>query len=137
MVRCKVDFMLRLLDPLLHQLLTPPPHTERRRIGLHATAVGLVAAATVMRFVFGLTAIGQPVALLHAAVFLSSVLGGMSSALVAALASVLVLRIDAGAGGAASAMFFAEALGIAALAAAGVQRLRAQQQQLSSADDRI
>src|SRR5262245_2543858 len=86
--------------------------TERKRLIGHAIAVGAVAAAVVVRWIFGFGG-GAPFALFFAAIAVGAAYGGMAPALVAALASLLAVRVTTDAPITAALLFAAEGMVVA------------------------
>jgi PAS domain S-box-containing protein len=86
--------------------------TERKRLIAHAIAVGAVAAAVAVRWILGAGG-SAPFALFFAAIAVSAAYGGFAPALVAALASLLTVRITADVAFAAALLFAAEGVAIA------------------------
>ena len=93
---------------LLHNLET----TEQKRLIAHATAIGAVAAAIAVRWLFGFGG-DAPFALFFAAIAVTAACGGAAPALVAALASLLAVRVTTDASPAAALLFAAEGIAVA------------------------
>ena len=85
--------------------------TERKRLIGHVVAIGAVAAAVVGRWIFGVG--GAPFSWFFAAITVSAAYGGMAPALVAALASLLAVRITTDVPLGAALLFAAEGIAIA------------------------
>src|SRR5262245_4220348 len=86
--------------------------TEQKRLIAHAIAIGAVAAAIAVRWLFGFGG-DAPFALFFAAIAVSAASGGAAPALVAALASLLAVRVTTDASAAAALLFAAEGIAVA------------------------
>ena len=86
--------------------------TEQKRLIAHAIAIGAVAVAVVTRWLFGFGG-DAPFALFFAAIAVSAACGGIAPALVAALASLIAVRVTTDASFAAALMFAAEGMTVA------------------------
>ena len=84
--------------------------TEQKRLISHAIAIGAVAAAVVVRGIFGA---GAPFSLFFAAIAASAACGGAAPAVVATLASLLAVRATTDATVTAALLFAAEGMAIA------------------------
>lgn len=89
--------------------------TEQKRLIGHAIAIGAVAAAVVVRGIFGA---GGPFSLFFAAIAVSAACGGAAPAVVATLASLLAVRATTDAPVTAALLFAAEGMAIALLVVA-------------------
>lgn len=114
MQKASVTAFTRRLAPVFG-LIDRLDGAERRRLRAHAAAMLLVAAAVVLKLMFGGTGPAASFALLNVAVAGAALAGGLPSAFLAALAAVLSARLMAGASWAGSAVFGAEAMLVAAL----------------------
>jgi PAS domain-containing protein len=110
---------------------------ERSRLLSHGLALGAVAAAVIVRWMLGVSDIAAAFWLFDAVVAISALYGGWSPATVAALSSLLVVRIGSGISLLSCGLFFAEALFIAAVLLQLKRALERQRRRTSAADAKI
>src|SRR5262245_26006994 len=125
------------LGRLAHRFVRVPALSaqERERLATHALALLFVAAIASVRSVIGLTGQSVPFTFYAIAVLAAAARGGLASALVAMLASMVVAAIDSRTTIDASArmLFAAESLGLTAVMSVVSARARRTRKRLESA----
>src|SRR5438445_712405 len=124
---------------LIARVLQPSTVEEAERRRGHALALLLIGTVATAKHVTGLTLNSAPFTLYGLAAAISAAYGGFAPGLVAALAALLLVNVDAQPRMDTwnLALFGVEAIGLAALVAAGVSRIRALEAELTAAQDSL